>query len=186
MSQGGENKKNEFIDFGELFWYYAQYWKQILCSIMVVVLLMFIHLKFTPSIYKTSANIMIKMDDSKGSGSMGAMAMKSLGFGGLSSSENIEDEQRILASYTLVRKMVNELRLYRIVKQTKFPYNVDLYDKDIPVVLDLPYATLDTMRYALSVDVAYDNGVAKVKSKYGKSELPEFEVKHYLKKYYDR
>lgn len=183
MSQEKNNKKNnEFIDFGELFWYYAKYWKLILGSILVCGLLMFIHLKFTPSIFHNSANIMIKMDDSKGgSAGVGAMAMKSLGFGGLSSSENIEDEQRILESHTLVRKMVDDLKLYGIYKEETFPYDVDLYDTS-PVTVDLPYATLDTMRNTWSLEIKYDNGIAKVKPKYGKQKLDEFEVSKFPSK----
>lgn len=179
MSQERDNKKNEFIDFGELFWYYAQYWKPILGSIMVFALLMFVHLKYTPSIFETSANIMIKMDESKNGAS--SMAMKSLGFGGLSTSENIEDEQRVLGSYTLVRKMVNDLHLYRTYKEKKFPYDLDLY-KEAPIVIDLPYASLDTMNAALSLDISYEKGIAKVKPKYGKSKLAEFEVKSFPSK----
>lgn len=178
MSEKEKNNKksNEFIDFGELFWYYAQYWKWIVGSVFICALLMFVHLKFTPSVYHTVANIVIKMDDAKGGA--GSLAMKSLGFGGISTSESIDDEQRILASYTLVRKMVADLGLYRVTYEKKFPYNVNLYEES-PIVVDLPLAVIDTMKTGVSFDIDYEEGVARVKAKRGKTKLPEFQVKSF-------
>lgn len=178
MSQSEKKKAGEFVDLSAMFFYYVKYWKWFLLSAVICLAFAFFYLKTTPPIFNTVSNILIKTEDSKSS-SMSSAAMKSLGFGGLASSENIEDEVRVISSYTTMRKMVVDLGLYKKYKLKKFPFDQDLYNSS-PVTVDVAYATVDTLSAPISLELDVDKiGAAKVKIKYGKNELGKFDVKKF-------
>lgn len=173
MNQAEKKKPKEFIDFGELFLYYVRYWKWFLLSIILCFGLTYIYLKITPVIYNTTSNILIKTEDSR-SASMSSAAVKSLGFGGLSSSESTEDEVQVLSSYTLMKKMVSELELYKTYALKKFPVDRNLY-KSSPITVNVEGEILDTLA-GVSFDVKVEGKVAVIKAKYGKNKLGEYTI----------
>jgi capsular exopolysaccharide synthesis family protein len=164
----------EFADLAEIAAYYLKYWKWFVFSIIICGILTFIYLLSQPSVYLTQANILIKTEDARTS-ALNSNAVKSLGFGGLSTSESIDDELLVISSYTLTKQMVYELELYKIYELEKFPFNKQLYNNS-PVIINLPRSYLDTLSRTLSFKLKIDRNKIKIEAKYGKTKLGNFEA----------
>jgi len=180
MSQSKQKKSDEYFDITEVVLDYLKYWKWFILSVIICLGITYFYLKSSPPIYQTQANILIKMEDSKssplGSGSMNML--KSFGFGGLSSSENIDDEVVILSSHSLMRKMIYELGLHKIYTLKKFPFDKSLYNNS-PVVIDIQKEYIDTLTQVLVFDIHKKDNITKIKAKYGDVKLGEYSVDNY-------
>ena len=85
-----------------------------MASVIVCLILAFVYLRYQAPVYNVTSAVLIKEDDSSKRG-MGAAsgaleAMQSLG--GLSMSNNFDNEVEILKSRTLIRKVITQLGLY--------------------------------------------------------------------------
>ncbi|MFR9166032.1 MAG: GumC family protein [Dysgonomonas sp.] len=167
MSQETKESK-EFIDLSETFFHFLKYWKWFIASVIIFGAATFFYLKTQQAVYHNIANILIKTEDSKSS-SMGSMAMKSLGIGGLSASENIEDEVNIISSHSLMRKMIKELGLNVTYTLKKFPADKSLYN-DSPITFTFPEEFQDTLSNPLSFKIKKDKAT-EIEIKYGKHKL---------------
>lgn len=164
-------------NIGELVASYLPYWKWFLISILSCGFLSYIYVKINPKIYHISSNILIKTDD-KGSSSskLGGAMMKSLEFGGLSSSDNVEDEVGIIYSHTLVKQMIMDLGLYISYELDGFLKNEDLYQIS-PIVVDIDKNIIDTLsaNFRLKLHVDKNKGI-KITGKINKEKIKPIEV----------
>ncbi|GAB6011856.1 GumC family protein [Viscerimonas tarda] len=173
MSKKTTKESTEFIDIAGTALYYLKYWKWFVISVIVCAAVTFIYLKSQPSVYLTRSNILIKTEDSRTS-ALSSNAVKSLGFGGLSASESIDDEIEIISSHTLIKQMVYELGLYKMYELQKFPFDRPLYNNS-PVVLNLPKSYIDTLSASLTFNLDVNKNKIEIKAKYGKEKLGNFE-----------
>ncbi len=166
----------DFINFEELLQKSIKNWKWFVISIIACVLIAFIYVKVTPKTYQLTANILIKMED-KGMGSkMGSMA-KMFDMGGLSSSDNIEDEVGIMSSHTLMRQMAMDLGLHIDYKEKGFFTDDDLYNNS-PIIADIDKSILDTLTAGFTFKVAVNkDNTLKIKVKIGDEKLGTFDIK---------
>ncbi|MDR1810241.1 MAG: polysaccharide biosynthesis tyrosine autokinase [Prevotella sp.] len=164
----------EFADLAEIASYYLKYWKWFILSIAVFGVLTVIFLMSQPNVYSTQANVLIKTEDSRTS-ALSYNALKSLGFGGLSTSESIDDEVLVMSSYTLTKQMIYELGLYINYELGKFPLDKPLYNNS-PVVLQLPRSYVDTLSEPLLFKLKIDGERVKIKAEYDGDKLGEIEA----------
>lgn len=169
-----KKKSSEFIDIVGLFLYYLKYWKWFLLSFIICGGLALFYLRITPKTFSHVSNILIKTEDSRTS-ALSSNAVKSLGFGGLSASESIDDEIGILSSHTLMKQMAYDLHLYKSYSLVKFPVDKSLYNNS-PITIDVSRAFLDTITSGLSFEIKKKNAQTIIEGKYGKQELGKFDI----------
>lgn len=130
QNPNNEQQHEESINFYAIFFKYLAYWPWFVASVIVCLILAFVYLRYQAPVYNVTSAVLIKEDDSSKRG-MGAAsgaleAMKSLG--GLSMSNNFDNEVEILKSRTLIRKVITQLGLYTSVSQDRMlGYDIPLY-----------------------------------------------------------
>lgn len=87
---------------------YLRNWKWFALSVVVCLILGFVYLRYQAPVYEVNATILIK-DDKKGAISSELSAFEDLGI--FNSNNNIDNEIEILKSRSLMRRVVNELKL---------------------------------------------------------------------------
>jgi tyrosine-protein kinase Etk/Wzc len=116
------------IDFRSIISKYLYHWPVYVLSLVILLGLVFLYLRYTPRVYRSQATVLIK-DDNKG---FGAGAFKELDL--FSGAKVVENEMEILKSKTLVEKVVNDLNLYISYGIEGHVGESDIYD-DTPVRL---------------------------------------------------
>ena len=130
QNPNNEQQHEESINFYAIFFKYLAYWPWFVASVIVCLILAFVYLRYQAQVYNVTSAVLIKEDDSSKRG-MGAAsgaleAMQSLG--GLSMSNNFDNEVEILKSRTLIRKVITQLGLYTSVSKSRMlGYNIPLY-----------------------------------------------------------
>ncbi|WP_447636147.1 GumC family protein [Flavobacterium microcysteis] len=102
-----ENHESDF-NIREQVEKYLVHWKWFVLSVIVVLCLAFLYLRYTTPLYKATATILVK-DDKKGGLASELSVLSDLGVG--TSKSNVDNEVEILKSRTLTEKTVNELHL---------------------------------------------------------------------------
>ena len=103
--------QEEEINLREELEKYLRFWPWFLLSIIVLVSVAFVYLRYTPKVYHSSASIIIKDDEGKGAtGDLAAFAELGL-LGGMGSS-SMENEIGILRSRRMMTEVVKALNLH--------------------------------------------------------------------------
>jgi capsular exopolysaccharide synthesis family protein len=102
-----ENHESDF-NIREQIEKYLVHWKWFLLSVIVVLGLAFLYLRYSTPLYKATATILVK-DDKKGGLASELSVLSDLGVG--TSKSNVDNEVEILKSRTLTEKTVNKLHL---------------------------------------------------------------------------
>ena len=130
QNPNNEQQHEESINFYAIFFKYLAYWPWFVASVIVCLILAFVYLRYQAPVYNVTSAVLIKEDDSSKRG-MGAAsgaleAMQSLG--GLSMSNNFDNEVEILKSRTLIRKVITQLGLYTSMEEDRMlGYDIPLY-----------------------------------------------------------
>ncbi len=126
IKKNSENKRKVFLD---IFFKYFFYWKFFLIATVTFVFLGFLFLRYTPTIYKSTAKI--KILDSKES----SLQLETLQNMFSNSQINIENEVQVMSSFSILSQVVNNLDLnsevYALWDITKsleidYPFNIDI------------------------------------------------------------
>ena len=130
------SQNEESIDIKALIFEYIIHWPVILTSLVAVLVITYVWLRYQAPVYNINTTVLIKQDDkSKGSGTAGNALMSLQDFGMLSMANNFDNEVEILTSRTLVKKVVNALRLNISYHEPQFfSYAKDHY-KTSPVLV---------------------------------------------------
>lgn len=115
-----EQQHEESINLYAIFFKYLAYWSWFVASVIVCLILAFVYLRYQAPVYNVTSAVLIKEDDSSKRG-MGAAsgaleAMQSLG--GLSMSNNFDNEVEILKSRTLIRKVITSWGFIPLFRRT--------------------------------------------------------------------
>lgn len=102
-----ENHESDF-NIREQVEKYLVHWKWFALSVIVVLGLAFLYLRYSTPLYKATATILVK-DDKKGGLASELSVLSDLGVG--TSKSNVDNEVEILKSRTLTEKTVNKLHL---------------------------------------------------------------------------
>jgi len=172
------NKQEEIINFNELLSLSLKHWKWFIVSVIVCFTIAFIYVKVTPNTYQLLANILIKTDDKKSSlaSKMGALSGVMSGMGGLSMSDNIDDEVRFLSSHTFMKNMIMDLGLHTDYQIEGFFTNDGLYNNS-PIVAEIDKNILDTLTANFSFKIIVKENNITIKTKIDKKKLPSVNIK---------
>jgi capsular exopolysaccharide synthesis family protein len=102
------NQEQEEVSISEIFFKYFRYWKWFLISVAVVLLTAFIYVKYATSLYKVYSSVLIK-DNQNGKAKLDYNAFSDLGINLPDS--NFENEVELLKSKTLMRQVVDSLKI---------------------------------------------------------------------------
>ena len=108
----GIENEGQDINLYALFFKYMVYWPWFVASVLVCCIGMYIFLRYQTPVYNITSSVLIKEDEKKGGNAAanGLAAIQDLGM--FSMSNNFDNEVEILKSRTVIKKVVNDMRLY--------------------------------------------------------------------------
>lgn len=126
-NNGVENEEQE-INLYALFFKYMVYWPWFVASVLVCCIGMYVFLRYQTPVYNITSSVLIKEDEKKGGNvaANGLAAIQDLEM--FSMTNNFDNEVEILKSRTLIKKVVNDMRLYISLEQENtWGFNTPLY-----------------------------------------------------------
>ncbi|MCD7971403.1 MAG: Wzz/FepE/Etk N-terminal domain-containing protein [Candidatus Azobacteroides sp.] len=154
-----EIKEEDNISIKQLFFKYLSYWKWILASLFIFLVLAFIYIKASSPIYEVKSSLLIKDGKSTDNDFISQLNL-------FSGSKKTDNEVEILSSYTLMERVVKELNLtsrYYIRSGLK---NIELYD-DSPIRVEILIPDADLFKNnPFKISILSNNEVEINKKKY--------------------
>lgn len=142
--------KSEFVNVGDVIIKYSHYWKWFLASLFLAGLVAVGYIKTVDPTYNIVANVKLRTEEE--GAKIASSLVRSFGLGGLSGSDNIDDEAAVMASQSHVRNMIYNLGLYASYDLKKFPFDKSLY-KETPVLIKVDREILDSLSYNIEFKV---------------------------------
>ncbi len=127
VSSTPQNEEN--VDIKALIFEYLIHWRVILLCLIAVLALTYVWLRYQSPVYNVNTTVLIKQEDNNKSAGNAANAMMAIqDIGMLSMANNFDNEVEIITSRTLVKKVVNALKLnIRYSESQFFSYPIDHY-----------------------------------------------------------
>jgi len=153
------------IDWRELFEKYIVYWKWILASVIVMVVAGLVYFRTQQDQFQFKSTLLIA-DNSSGQVSQMSILKQLDAFGMSTGSSNIYNERQVLQSKELIKKVVNELKLYYVYSTVSFLKPIELYTAS-PIEVAMDYEDMLLIGKPLELSVSYDtDGYYMVSGKY--------------------
>lgn len=155
-------EKSDEIDLVELLYNYLRYWKWIVASIILFLIIGIFVLFVLSKKYEPSLSILLNEDDKSKSVSSNSIDLESIGL--LSTTNNIENEIIILSSPDLMRQVVKALNCNVTYSERHFLRKVEIY-KDCPfsVVMN---SNIDDYRGSCEFTIVKVSGKYKIEGEY--------------------
>lgn len=166
-----ENQENP-INLRELYEKYVVYWKWILASVVIACVIGFFYLRTQPYTYNLTTTLLV-VDQSK-SGAMTEMSMMKqldvMGFG--SSLSMVNNENEVLKSSALMKRVVNQLELHTNYSSTHFLRSIDLYTTS-PYYVKMDSMALLQLKKTLRFEIVRKNGQYSIEGEYKDSSFQQ-------------
>lgn len=166
-----ENQENP-INLRELYEKYIVYWKWILASVVIACVIGFFYLRTQPYTYNLTTTLLV-VDQSK-SGAMNEMSMMKqldvMGFG--SSLSMVNNENEVLKSSALMKRVVNQLELHTNYSSTHFLRSIDLYTTS-PYYVKMDSMALLQLKKTLRFEIVRKNGQYSIEGEYKDSSFQQ-------------
>ena len=169
-----EQTSEENINLYAIFFKYLAYWPWFVISVIACLIVAFLYLRYQPPVYNVTAAVLIKEEEQKGGNSAASPLAAIQDLGMFSMTNNFDNEVEILHSRTLIKKAVNELRLYISVAEDRVTgYNIPLY-KVSPVNVFLTPEEADKLEAPVKLKMKYTtDGKLDVNAEYTLDEEEE-------------
>lgn len=163
------------IDWRELIEKYLVHWKWILFSVILALVVGLIYYRAQYNQYQFKSTLLIT--DNSSSSQMSQMSvLKQLdAFGMSSTSSNIYNENKVLQSKELIKKVVNELKLYNHYSKRSFLKPIELYSAS-PIEAQMEYDDMLLIGKPMEFSVEYDDNEYEILGSY-KGEEFEYRLK---------
>lgn len=160
------------INLREVYEKYIVYWKWILASVLIACVIGFFYLRTQPYTYHLTTTLLV-VDQSK-SGAMNEMSMMKqldvMGFG--SSLSMVNNENEVLKSSALMKRVVNQLELHTTYTTKDFLRTIDLYTAS-PYYVKMDSMALMQLEKTLSFEIARENGQYTIEGEYNDSAFSQ-------------
>ncbi len=160
------------INLREVYEKYIVYWKWILASVLIACVIGFFYLRTQPYTYHLTTTLLV-VDQSK-SGAMNEMSMMKqldvMGFG--SSLSMVNNENEVLKSSALMKRVVNQLELHTTYTTKDFLRTIDLYTAS-PYYVKMDSMALMQLEKTLSFEIARENGEYTIEGEYNDSAFSQ-------------
>lgn len=154
------------IDWRELTEKYFAYWKWVVFSVVFMVVAGLVYYRAQPYEFKFKTTLLIADNSSGGQVSQMSILKQLDAFGVSTGSSNIYNEKQVVHSGELIKKVVNELKLYNVYSKISFLKPVELYTSS-PVEASMTYEDMLLIGKPLELSIEYDNdGFYLVSGKY--------------------
>ncbi len=169
-----QNNEENAINLYAIFFKYLAYWPWFVISVIVCLILAFLYLRYQAPVYNVTAAVLIKEEEQKGSTSATSPLAAIQDLGMFSMTNNFDNEVEILHSRTLIKKAVNELRLYISIAEDRMSgYNIPLY-KTSPVNVFMTPEEADKLEAPVKLKMKYTlDGKLNVEAEYTLEEEEE-------------
>ena len=128
-----ENYEEEEISIIEIVFHYLYYWKYFLLSILICLGLAYAYLLYTTPAYKITSRVVIS-DEKKGQTPLDMTAFSDLGI--ISPKNNLDNEVELLRSQTLMKGVVDSLRINVSYLKKNAIKTVEIY-KQTPIYVSV-------------------------------------------------
>jgi len=171
-----QKRNDESINWREIFERFLIYWKWIAVSAIVFVILGYLYSRSQPTTFKLDASLLV-VDQSRTGGMNEMSLLKQLDMGGVGNSNTmVNNENEVIKSVNLMKKVVSELELHTNYTSVKFLKKTNLY-KSSPYRVELDSMSVATLQDDLVIEIVpNEDGSYKVVGKYLKKSFQE-EVK---------
>ena len=160
------------INLREVYEKYIVYWKWILASVLIACVIGFFYLRTQPYTYHLTTTLLV-VDQSK-SGAMNEMSMMKqldvMGFG--SSLSMVNNENEVLKSSALMKRVVNQLELHTTYSSKDFLRTIDLYTAS-PYYVKMDSMALMQLEKTLSFEIAREEGQYTIEGEYNDSAFSQ-------------
>lgn len=162
-----EQNSEETINLYAIFFKYLAYWPWFVISVIACMILAFLFLRYQQPVYNITATVLIKEEEQKGGNSAASPLAAIQDLGMFSMTNNFDNEVEILHSRTLIKKAVNELRLYTTIAEDRITgYNIPLY-RTSPVNVFMTPEEADKLEAPVKLKMKYTlDGKLHVYAKY--------------------
>lgn len=162
-----EQNSEETINLYAIFFKYLAYWPWFVISVIACMILAFLFLRYQQPVYNITAAVLIKEEEQKGGNSAASPLAAIQDLGMFSMTNNFDNEVEILHSRTLIKKAVNELRLYTTIAEDRITgYNIPLY-RTSPVNVFMTPEEADKLEAPVKLKMKYTlDGKLHVYAKY--------------------
>lgn len=162
-----EQNSEETINLYAIFFKYLAYWPWFVISVIACMILAFLFLRYQQPVYNITATVLIKEEEQKGGNSAASPLAAIQDLGMFSMTNNFDNEVEILHSRTLIKKAVNELRLYTTIAEDRITgYNIPLY-RTSPVNVFMTPEEADKLEAPVKLKMKYTlDGKLHVHAKY--------------------
>ena len=162
-----EQNSEETINLYAIFFKYLAYWPWFVISVIACMILAFLFLRYQQPVYNITAAVLIKEEEQKGGNSAASPLAAIQDLGMFSMTNNLDNEVEILHSRTLIKKAVNELRLYTTIAEDRITgYNIPLY-RTSPVNVFMTPEEADKLEAPVKLKMKYTlDGKLHVHAKY--------------------
>lgn len=123
----------EEITFAEIFFHYLRYWKWFVFSIIICLGLGYLYIRYSTPEYKVVSKVVIK-DEKKGQTGVDMTAFNDLGI--ISRAANIDNEIEVLRSKTLMKSVVDSLKINVSYFKDGWIKNTEIY-KQTPIFVSV-------------------------------------------------
>jgi tyrosine-protein kinase Etk/Wzc len=163
------------IDWRELIEKYFVFRKWIVFSVVLALIVGLVYYRAQYNKYQFKSTLLIT-DNSSGSQVSQTSILKQLdAFGMSTGSSNIYNENKVLQSKELIKKVVNELKLYNHYSKRSFLKPIELYSAS-PVEVQMDYADMLLIQKPLEFSVDYDGNNYSISGKYLRERF-KFKIK---------
>jgi len=158
------------IDWREIFEKIIFYWQWFLFSAVIAIIAGFFYSRTQNDAYEVKSSILI-IDQSK-SGQMNELSvlkqLDAVGIGGGKSATMANNEEQVIHSTTLMKRVVNNLELHTNYSHKVFLKREDLYTAS-PLYVHLDSLSLNQLQFLLELDITPEDGQLSIKGNYNDS-----------------
>ena len=169
-----QDEKEEGINIRALLTKYLVYWHWFVFSVIALLVIAWIYLRFEAPVYNVSAALLIQEEDSKGMNSSSNPLSAIQDIGMFSVTNNFDNEVEVLHSRTLIKEVITTLNLYTSISEKRiFGYDIPLY-KNAPLKIFMTPEEAENLEEPIELDMHYSlDGKLDVKATYTLDEKEE-------------
>jgi tyrosine-protein kinase Etk/Wzc len=145
------NTQEAGIDVSQLLRRAVRHWYLFLLLPTITAALAWAYLRYQVPVYEIKSTILIK--DEKNKQGISATDLISKEFGLSGTKKMLVDESKIMTSFTVIEKVVRDLKLDRIVYHRGALKDMELYENDSPIVIDSFSLKDSTKSFKASLDI---------------------------------
>lgn len=171
LEQYEKEVQSKPINWREISEKLLNHWKWFVISTILTLVLGFVYGRMQSDVYQTGSSILI-IDQSK-NGQMNEMSiLKQLDAvgGGSKSYSMINNEEQVLKSSVLMKKVVKKLELYTSYTQKKFLKTTDLYNSS-PLYVGIDSTNLNALKSGVLLQIHPDNEILQILGHYNNSSF---------------